>query len=263
MTAHDTLEVIRGKQGYLIDMDGVLYHGEQLLDGARDFVTWLEKNDKRYLFFTNASSFTPLGLRQRLARMGLDIDESKFYTSALATAKFLDSQAPGCTAYVIGDVGLTSALLDVGISMNDVDPDYVVVGETRDYNYDNITRAIAFVKNGARLIGAHPDMTSPSENGLIPAARALVAPIELSTDRKAYFIGKPNALMMRTGLTMLGVHSSEAAIIGDRMDTDIIAGIETGLTAVLVLTGVTTLEMVRTYPYRPNYILRNVGEIAE
>lgn len=263
MATSEELEIIRNKQGYLIDMDGVIYHGKQLLDGAAEFVRWLESEGKRYLFLTNASSFTPLGLQDRMGRMGLDIDVSKFYTSALATAQFLKNQSPGCSAYVIGDLGLTSALEAVGITLNDVDPDYVVVGETRDYTYDKIARAIAFVRAGAKLIAAHPDMTSPSEQGLIPAARALVAPIELAAERKAYFIGKPNALMMRTGLTLLGAHSSEAAMIGDRMDTDIIAGIETGLTAVLVLSGVSTLEMVKTYPYRPNHILNNVGELVE
>jgi NagD protein len=263
MTLQEDLAKIRSNEGFIIDMDGVIYHGEQLLEGAMRFVNWLEEHHKRYLFLTNASSYTPLGLKQRLARMGLDIDESKFYTSALATAQFLSSQSPGCTAYIIGDSGLHHALNDVGITMNDVNPDYVVVGETRDYNYDKITKAIGFVKAGAKLIGAHPDMTSPVEEGLIPAARALVAPIELATERKAYFVGKPNALMMRTGLCLLGVHSSEAAIIGDRMDTDIIAGIESGLTTVLVLSGVTTREGVNKYPYRPQYILDNVGMIVE
>ncbi|MCL2807597.1 MAG: HAD-IIA family hydrolase [Coriobacteriia bacterium] len=262
MVLSKAIEDIRDHQGFICDMDGVLYHGEQLLDGVREFVLWLENSGKRYLFLTNASSYTPLGLKQRLARMGLVINESKFYTSALATAQFLNSQAPGCSAYVIGDSGLHHALNEVGISMNEVNPDYVVVGETRDYNYDKITRAIAFVRNGAKLIGAHPDMTSPSEDGLIPAARALVAPIELATERKAYFVGKPNALMMRTGLRMLGVHSSEAVIIGDRMDTDIIAGIETGLTTVLVLSGVTSRNRIKTFPYRPMYVLDNVGKIV-
>ena len=262
MTQNPEIDAIRSKRGYLCDMDGVIYHGDHILDGAWDFVTWLEETGKSYLFLTNASRHTPLDLKEKMARMGLEIDESKFYTSALATARFLQSQAPGCSAYVIGDAGLVSALLDVGISIIDVGPDYVVVGETRNYDYDKITKAIAFVRNGAKLIGAHPDMTSPSENGLIPACRALIAPIELAAERSAYYIGKPNALMMRTGLSMLGVHSSEAVMIGDRMDTDIIAGIETGLETVLVLSGVTSRELVETFPYRPKHILNNVGEIV-
>jgi len=262
MTSASDIEYIRSKHGFICDMDGVIYHGENILEGARDFVRWLDEAEKNYLFLTNASAYTPLDLKIRLARMGLDIDESKFYTSALATAQFLHNQAPGCSAYVIGDSGLIIALHDLGISINNVDPDYVVVGETRDYDYEKITNAITFVRNGAKLIGAHPDMTSPSETGLIPACRALIAPIELAAERKAYYIGKPNALMMRTGLSMLGVHSSEAAIIGDRMDTDIIAGIETGLDTVLVLTGVTALEQLKLFPYRPKFILNNVGEIV-
>jgi len=263
MELRDEIEAIRNKQGFICDMDGVIYYGEKLINGALEFVQWLEESGKRYLFLTNASAYTPLGLQRRLARFGLDIDESKFYTSALATAQFLHNQAPGCSAYVIGDSGLHHALNEKGISMNEVNPDYVVVGETRDYNYDKISRAISFVENGARLIGAHPDMTSPGDEGLLPAARALVAPIELATGRKAYFVGKPNPLMMRTGISMLGVHSSEAAIIGDRMDTDIIAGIETGITTVLVLTGVTNREQIEDFPYRPKHILSHVGEIAE
>jgi len=262
MTPSAEIESIRNKHGFLCDMDGVIYHGDNILDGARDFVRWLDDSGKSYLFLTNASRYTPLDLKIKLARMGLDIDESKFYTSALATAQFLHSQAPGCSAYVIGDSGLIIALHDFGISINDVDPDYVVVGETRDYDYEKVTKAIAFVRNGAKLIGAHPDMTSPSEVGLIPACRALIAPIELAAERTAYYIGKPNALMMRTGLSMLGAHSSETAIIGDRMDTDIIAGIETGLDTVLVLSGVTAKEQVKLFPYRPKYILNNVGEIV-
>jgi len=257
------VEEIRNKQGIICDMDGVIYYGEQLLEGASEFVQWLENSGKQYLFLTNASAYTPLGLRRRLGRMGLDIDESKFYTSALATAKFLSNQAPRCGAYIIGDSGLHTALNEVGISMNEINPDYVVVGETRDYNYDKIARAINFVENGARLIGTHPELTSPGDDGLIPAARALLAPIEMVTGRKAYYVGKPNALMMRTGLSMLGVHSSEAAIIGDRMDTDVIAGIESGITTVLVLTGVTTQDNIRKFPYRPKYVFNTIGEIAQ
>jgi len=258
----EEIETIRSKQGFICDMDGVIYSGKNLINGAQEFVQWLEKSRKRYLFLTNASAYTPLGLKRRLAHLGLDIDESKFYTSALATAEFIHSQTPGCSAYVIGDSGLHHALNEKGISMDDVNPDYVVVGETRDYNYDKISRAISFVENGAKLIGAHPDMTSPSEDGLLPAARALVAPIELATGRKAYFVGKPNALMMRTGIGMLGVHSSEAAIIGDRMDTDIIAGIETGITTILVLSGVTSREHIEEFPYRPKYIFDDVRDLT-
>ena len=170
---------------------------------------------------------------------------------------------PGCTAYVIGAPGLVNALYDRGITMNDVDPDYVIVGESATYNYEMISRAVSLVMKGARLIATNSDLTGPAESGLVPACRALVAPVELVTGKKAYFMGKPNPLMMRTGLQMLGVHSEEAVMVGDRMDTDVIAGTESGLTTVLVLSGCTSREEVDDYPYRPSYILNGVGDIAE
>jgi NagD protein len=252
---------LKEKKGFICDMDGVIYHGDRLLDGVLGFVNWLIENRKSYLFLTNSSERSPLELKQKLDRMGLAVDESHFYTSALATAKFLASQAPGCSAYVIGAPGLHNALYDVGIVMNDVNPDYVIVGETRNYNYESILRAVAHVLNGAKLIGTNPDMTGPTENGIAPACRALVSPIELATGRLAYYIGKPNALMMRTGLRLLGVHSDEAVMIGDRMDTDIIAGIETGLDTALVLSGVTSRPDIELFPYRPTFIFEGVGEI--
>ena len=258
----DTYE-LRRKKGYICDMDGVIYHGNRLLDGVVEFVEWLKREDKRCLFLTNSSERSPLELKQKLGRMGLDIDENNFYTSALATAKFLQSQSPGGSAYVIGAPGLLNALYDAGITMNDVNPDYVVVGETDHYNYTSISTAVRHVLNGAHLIATNPDLTGPTEDGIAPACRSLVAPIELATGRSAYFIGKPNPLMMRTGLRMLGVHSDEAAMIGDRMDTDIIAGIETGLDTVLVLSGVTTPETMKLFPYRPKYILGGVGDICK
>jgi NagD protein len=258
----EVIEEIRGKKGFICDMDGVIYHGEILLPGVKEFVEWLKKEDKSFLFLTNASERSPLELRQRLQRMGLDVPEENFYTSALATAKFLSRQSPGCTAYIIGAPGLQNAFHDVGISHNDVDPDYVVIGETQTYNYDTIIRATTHVFNGAKLIATNPDTTGPSEEGIIPACAAFVAPIEIATKRKAYYIGKPNPLMMRTGLRMLGVHSEEAVMVGDRMDTDIIAGIETGIETVLVLSGVTRRKDMKLYPYSPTYILRGIGEIV-
>ena len=194
--------------------------------------------------------------------MGLDIGEEHFYTSALATAAFLKKQAPGCTAFVIGAPGLLNALYDVGITMNDVNPDYVIVGETASYNYEVITKAVRLVLNGARLIATNSDLTGPTEFGIAPACRSLVAPIELATGKTAYYVGKPNPLMMRTGLRLLGVHSHEAVMIGDRMDTDIVAGIETGLDTVLVLSGCTSRAEVENYAYRPHYILDGVGCVA-
>ena len=255
------METLRSKKGFICDMDGVIYHGDLLLPGVKEFVDWLYKEDKKFLFLTNASGKSPKELQQKLWRMGLDVDESHFYTSALATAKFISRQHPGCSAYVIGDPGLYNALHDVGIMMNDVDPDYVIIGETVNYNFEKICRAMHHVSNGAKLIGTNTDLTGPSESGIFPACRALVAPVEITTGVNAYYVGKPNPLMMRTGLRMLGVHSDEAVMIGDRMDTDIIAGIESGLDTVLVLSGVTTKENIKQYPYRPRIILNGVGDI--
>ena len=215
------------------------------------------------MFLTNASERSPKELQQKLLRLGLEVDESHFYTSAQATAKFIHSQAPGCSAYVIGGPGLVNALYDVGITMNDVTPDYVVVGETNSYNYNMILKAVSLINNGARLVATNSDLTGPSDFGIIPACRALVAPIELATGKKAYFVGKPNPLMMRTGLRLLDVHSEEAAMIGDRMDTDIVAGMESGLTTALVLSGVSTLDNIKEFSYRPSIILKGVGEIPE
>lgn len=258
----EQMDELRSKQGFICDMDGVIYHGNRLLPGVTEFVSWLYEQNKRFLFLTNSSERSPRELQQKLGRMGLEVGEEHFYTSALATAKFVASQSPGCTAYVIGAPGLVNALYDVGIMMNDVDPDYVIAGETTNYNYETILKAVSFVQRGARLIATNSDLTGPSEQGIIPACRALVAPIELATGKAAYFVGKPNPLMMRTGLRMLGVHSHEAAMIGDRMDTDIVAGMESGLDTVLVLSGCTTVEEVENYAYRPHHILNGVGDIV-
>ncbi len=257
------METLRTKKGFICDMDGVIYHGNQLLPGVREFVDWLYRENKQFLFLTNASSRSPRELQQKLGRLGLDISEDHFYTSALATAKFLQKQAPGCSAYVIGDHGLYNALYDAGITINDVDPDFVVVGETADYCYDHILKAMNLIERGARLIATNSDITGPIENGIAPACRAFVAPIEATTGKSAYYIGKPNPLMMRTGLHLLGVHSSEAVMIGDRMDTDVIAGIESGLDTVLVLSGVSTRDTVNQFPYRPRLILSGVGDIPD
>lgn len=247
------------KKGFICDMDGVLYHGNKLLPGAAEFIKWLQVNKKKYLFLTNNSGMTPKELQQKLERLGVNVPEENFYTSALATAEFLKAQTPGCSAFVIGEAGLLNALYDAGITMNDVNPEYVVVGEGRNYTFETITKATNLVLQGAKLIGANTDVSGPIENGIAPACGALVAPIELATGKKAYFCGKPNPLMMRTGLKLLGCHSKEAVIIGDRMDTDIIAGTESGVDTVMVLSGVSTRETVKTYAYQPTMILDNVG----
>ena len=254
---------LRNKKGFICDMDGVIYHGNKLLPGVKEFVDWLYRENKNFLFLTNSSERSPKELQQKLKRMGLDVDESHFYTSALATARFISSQSPESSAYVIGGAGLIMALHDEGITMNDVDPDYVIIGEGNTYNYENILKAVHLVMKGAKLIGTNSDLTGPSENGIIPACRAMIAPIEMATGQNAYFIGKPNPLMMRTGLRILGVHSEDAVMIGDRMDTDMVAGIETGLDTCLVLSGVTDRADINTFPYRPRLVLNGVGDIPD
>ncbi|MGN0243562.1 MAG: HAD-IIA family hydrolase [Lachnospiraceae bacterium] len=251
------------KKGFICDMDGVIYHGNRVLPGVVEFIDWLQQEKKEYLFLTNNSGFTPRELQQKLARMGLDVSEEHFYTSALATAAFLKEQAPGCSVYAIGEAGLLNALYDAGITMNDINPDYVVVGEGKSYSLDTLTKAVNLVRNGAKLIGANSDISSPIENGIAPACRALVAPIELATGKQAYFCGKPNPLMMRTGLNILGCHSAEAVMVGDRMDTDIISGMECGMSTVLVLSGVSNQETISTFAYRPTVMLNGVGNIVE
>ena len=251
------------KKGFICDMDGVIYHGNRILPGVAEFIDWLHRENKEFLFLTNNSGHTPRELQQKLARMGLDVSEEHFYTSALATAAFLKEQSPGCSVYAIGEAGLLNALYDAGITMNDVNPDYVVVGEGKSYSLDTLTKATELVRNGAKLIGANSDLTCPVEHGIAPACRALVAPIELATGKQAYFCGKPNPLMMRTGLNILGCHSGEAVMVGDRMDTDIISGMECGMTTVLVLSGVSTYETIDTFAYRPTMVLNGVGDIVE
>ncbi len=253
----------QAKRGILCDMDGVLYHGNQILSGTQDFIAWLRTTRIPFLFLTNSSERSPRELSEKLRRLGVDIEESHFYTSAMATAAFLASQTPGGSAYVIGQPGLINALYDAGFSSNDVNPDYVVVGETPMYTYETIKKAVSLVLKGAKLIGTNPDLTGPSEGGIIPACGALVAPIELSTGVKAYFVGKPNPLMMRTGLRLLGCPREEALIIGDRMDTDIISGIESGIETVLVLSGVTQRSDLGRFGFSPDYILDHVGKLPE
>ena len=250
------------KKGFICDRDGVIYHGNKILPGVTEFIQWLHDEKKEYLFLTNNSGYTPRELHQKLARMGVDVPEEHFYTSALATAAFLKEQSPGCSVFAIGEAGLLNALYDAGITMNDVNPDYVVVGEGRTYSLDTLTKATNLVLRGAKLVGANSDVSGPIENGIAPACRALIAPIEMATGTNAYFCGKPNPLMMRTGLRMLNCHSAEAVMVGDRMDTDVVSGLESGMSTVLVLSGVTSLDLMKTYAYRPSVVLNGVGDIV-
>ncbi len=260
-TVNRPMDRLRQKKAFICDMDGVLYHGNRLLPGVSSFVQWLKTEEKKFLFLTNSSERSLRELQEKLARLGIEVPAGSFHTSALATAAFLAAQRPGGSAYVIGEAGLIHALYEAGFSMNDVDPDYVVVGETRSYSYEKIEHAINLVEQGARLIGTNPDLIDRSERGIAPATGALIAPIELATGRKGYIVGKPNPLMMRHALKRLGVPREETAVIGDRMDTDIIAGIHAEIETVLVLSGVTSREDLKKFAYQPHYVLESVAEI--
>lgn len=257
------MQNLQAKKGFLCDMDGVIYHGNRLLDGAKELVEWFKKEGKSYLFLTNSSERSRKELQQKLARLGLEVEEHHFYTSALATAGFLAAQKQGASAYVIGEAGLINALYEEGITMNDINPDYVVVGEAKTYNLSTLEKAVNLVINGARLIGTNPDVTGPIDGGITPATGALISPIEMATGSKAYFVGKPNPIMMRHGLKLLGTRREESAIIGDRMDTDIVSGIESGIDTALVLSGVTNRENMKKFAYRPHYVFNGVGDIPE
>ena len=257
------MEELRNKRGYVCDMDGVIYHGSRLLEGSKAFVDWLKAEDKRFLFLTNSSARSPRELHQKLLHMGIEVGEEHFISSAMATAHFIASQCPGGRVFAIGDSGLYQALYEAGLSVDEDRPDYVVVGETRSYSYEKIETAIHLVLAGAKLIGTNPDLTGPTEKGIAPACRALAAPIEMATGRQAYFVGKPNPLIMRHALTLLGCHREETVIIGDRMDTDIVAGVEAGIDTVLVLSGITSEADLDRYAYRPDHILNNVSEICK
>ena len=244
-------------------MDGVIYHGNKLLPGVTDFVNWLEATGKKYLFLTNSPERTPKELHEKLKRLGINVGEEHFYTSALATASFLASQTPDGSAYIIGDAGLIYAMYNVGYTVNNVNPDYVVVGDPRSYNFEKIELAVNLVLKGAKLIGTNSDISGPVENGIAPSTKALIAPIEIATGKKAYFVGKPNPLMMRSALKRLGVANEDAIIIGDRMDTDVISGLESELDTLLVLSGIATKEDIAKFPYRPKYILNGVIDLVE
>lgn len=244
-------------------MDGVLYHEKKVLAGALEFIQWLKDSKKSFLFLTNSSERSPRELQEKLHRMGIEVGSEHFYTSALATAQFLSKQKPYGSAFVIGEPGLTSALYDVGFSMNDTNPDFVVVGETKNYHYNAMETAIKLVKKGARLVGTNCDVVDRSDDTFIPACGSLVKPIELATGREAYFVGKPNPLIMRAALKRLGVLGRDAVIIGDRMNTDILAGVQSDISTVLVLSGVTTLDDLQTFAFRPDAILDGVGNVLD
>ncbi|MFW5886642.1 MAG: HAD-IIA family hydrolase [Bacteroidota bacterium] len=258
----EIIDKIKSKKGFICDMDGVIYHGNMLLPGVKDFVRWLIEEKKHFVFLTNASERSPKELQDKLKRLGIEVDKSHFYTSALATAMFLNEQRPGGSAYIIGEAGLINALYNVGYTMNSIDPDYVVVGDSRSYSYERLEKAVHLVNNGSRLIGTNPDTTGPIEEGIVPATGALIAPIEIATGKKAYFVGKPNPLMMRNALKRIGCRREETIIIGDRMDTDIIAGIESEIETCLVLSGISKESTIENFPYRPDHVLNGIVDLV-
>ena len=248
---------------WLSDMDGVLVREEHALPGAAEFLARLVERDRRWLVLTNNSIFTPRDLSARLAHSGLTIPEEAIWTSALATATFLADQLPGGSAYVIGEAGLTTALHEAGYTLTERDPDFVVLGETRTYSFEAITRAIRLIEGGARFIATNPDVTGPSEEGPLPATGSVAAMITAATGRKPYFVGKPNPMMLRSALNRIEAHSENTCMVGDRMDTDVVAGIEAGLDTILVLSGSTRPNDIERYPYRPGRVLDSIAQAVE
>jgi NagD protein len=249
-------------QNFLMDMDGVLVRGRTPIPGAASFIDWLSSRQTPFLVLTNNPLYTTRDLSHRLQTIGLNIPPERIFTSSVATARFLRMQKPNGTAYVIGESGLTEAVYSAGYIMTDHDPDYVVLGETHGYNIAQVTKAIRLIAAGARFIATNPDPSGPSEDGLVPACGAMAALIKEATGTAPFFIGKPNPLMMRMALNHLGVHSEESVMIGDRMDTDIIAGVSSGLDTYLVLTGVTKREDVERFPYQPSAVFESIAEVA-
>ncbi len=248
---------------WLTDMDGVLVREERALPGAAEFLARLAERGRRYLVLTNNSIFTPRDLSARLSHSGLDVPEESIWTSALATATFLADQLPQGSAYVIGEAGVTTALHEVGYTLTDRSPDFVVLGETRTYSFEAITRAIRLIENGARFIATNPDVTGPSEEGPLPATGSVAAMITAATRKQPYFVGKPNPMMLRSALNRIEAHSENTIMIGDRMDTDVIAGIEAGLDTVLVLTGSTRATDIERYPYRPARVIDSIADVVD
>jgi len=248
---------------WLTDMDGVLVHEGHALPGAADFLQRLIDRERRFLVLTNNSIFTPRDLAARLVRSGLNVPEESIWTSALATADFLADQSPGGSAYVIGEAGLTTALHEAGYVLTDIKPDYVVLGETRTYSFEAITTAIRLIETGSRFLATNPDATGPSAEGPLPATGAVAALITRATGRLPYFVGKPNPMMFRSAMNRIEAHSETTAMIGDRMDTDVVAGIEAGLKTLLVLTGSTTRADIDRYPYRPTLVLDSIADVVD
>lgn len=249
------------KKSYLIDMDGVLVHGERAIPGAKEFIERLDQGGHKYLILTNNSRYTPDDLQHRLNASGIPVDRNHLFSSAMATAAFVQTQKPGGSAYVLGGTGLYQALTEAGYSLTDYNPEYVILGETDSYSYDRIIRASQLITAGVPFIATNPDPSGPSESGNIPGCGAVAAMLELATGYAPYFVGKPNPLIMRLALRFLDEHSTNAIMVGDRMDTDMKVGLESGLETILVLSGVTSKESIKKFPYRPRTVVDSVADI--
>ena len=252
----------RPVESYLMDMDGVIVREDHLVPGADAFVARLREAGRRFLILTNNSRHTPRDLAAHLSRLGLDVTDGDIWTSALATARFLVDQRPKGSACIVGESGLTTALYEAGYTQTDHNPDYVVLGETRTYSFERITLAIRLIQAGARFIATNPDDTSPSPDGPLPATGSVAAMISRASGVKPYYVGKPNPLMMRSALRAIDAHSESTVMIGDRMETDIVSGIEAGMRTVLVLTGSTDLATAETFPYRPTRIVDSIADLV-
>ena len=248
-------------KNYLMDMDGVLIRGRVPIPGAVEFIERLNERELPYLVLTNNPIYTPRDLSHRLSTMGFNLPAERIFTSAIATARFMNKQRPHGKAYVMGESGLTDAIHSVGYVITDHEPDYVVVGETHGYNYTSFTKAIRLILDGARFVATNPDPSGPTDEGMVPVCGAMTALIQAATGVAPFFVGKPNPLMMRTALSYLGAHSEESVMIGDRMDTDVVAGVSSGLETILVLTGVTKAEEVSRFPYQPTHILDSIADV--
>ena len=248
---------------WLMDMDGVLVREEHAIPGADRFLARLRERELPFLVLTNNSIYTRRDLSARLSQTGLDVPEEAIWTSALATSRFLEDQRPGGSAFVIGEAGLTTALHGAGYTLNERDPDYVVLGETRTYSFERISQAIRLIAAGARFIATNPDATGPTPDGPLPATGSVAALISRATGVEPYFVGKPNPLMMRSALNAIDAHSETTAMVGDRMDTDVVAGLEAGMHTVLVLTGSTSREEAERFPYRPSRIVDSIADLVD
>jgi NagD protein len=267
VAVENTLYDFKGKSGevpcHLLDMDGVLVRGTKAIQGSADYLQLLAKHRVPFLVFSNNSRFTAQAMSQNLTNLGFPVTAQNVYTSAMTTAHFIKMQNPSATCFPIGEEGLIDALEKEGLEFNDVDPDYIVVGESLDYSYGQLVKGSRLVNKGARFIGTNPDLNIPAEGGDVPACGAICALIEAATAKSPYFLGKPNPFMMRSALNKLNVHAADAVMVGDRIDTDVIAGMELGLKTVLVLTGASQIETVNTYPYRPDLVLPRLFDLKD